>query len=723
MDKTTLKKTLRSLFPNVREGFFDNMDFDKELKSLATMLEKYDEEAAQRVRDSMGKQTAKDIAELFEAFMQYKEAVDKWSKEDFNFYGGDEVGKILSDLSDQYNKIDQKRIKTLKLLKKAEAGDAESIAVLRSTLGEKVWKEYVTHGKRAIEELANKEREVARLTAGEKAKEKASEILKKRLEEENIDLTDFGDKSIAQVRGLLEDLDGIKKEIETEIAQLFAGGVTAEEVTRMTELREELELLAKKTEDVGEELDKKIKESWINKVQNLTKAFSSLGKEISDFGDILGSDSLVEWGRSLTETSQLAGDLAKKISDLNKEMEGVSEDTAFKDLSAGAKAGIVGIIATAATSLYKSAKQPILDYIEYQDALTEATLRYRDALLEIRRENLTNIFGTDEMKLAAENAKILQEAEDEYAKTLEKINKVRLQGYKMGNGHTFGKTSLADILEDFSNQQGWNLYLDDGALNIDAIEAYYDSFSKKLSRKQKKLIEELIENSKALDDAAAQQAEYLTNLFSGVADSIADSMVDAFVESGDAAIDMGNIMSDVAKNMVSNLIKSMFIKDILDNYEQTLNDIVKDEGKSLDEKTGAALAVLDTALSEIDNLTPQIQAILEKYAEYLKGSEETTEETGLGTGIKEITEDTANLLASYLNAIRADVSYSRAIWERMGSSLQQIAVALAGFSAPSLMEYQAQIASNTYNTMLSTQSILSRLESVIDFEASSIRVV
>ena len=42
--------------------------------------------------------------------------------------------------------------------------------------------------------------------------------------------------------------------------------------------------------------------------------------------------------------------------------------------------------------------------------------------------------------------------------------------------------------------------------------------------------------------------------------------------------------------------------------------------------------------------------------------------------------------------------------------MQQIAAALAGFSAPSLMEYQAQIASNTYNTMISTQTILSRLE-------------
>jgi hypothetical protein len=331
------------------------------------------------------------------------------------------------------------------------------------------------------------------------------------------------------------------------------------------------------------------------------------------------------------------------------------------------------------------------------------------------------------MALAAENAKILNEAEQEYLDILEKINKARIQGYKEGALGRTGvkKQSLADMLGDISETQGWDLYNEDGDLNIEAIEAYYDSFKKRLTRKQRKLIEELIESSKALDDAAAQQAEYLTELFSGVADNIAESMIDAFLESGNAAIDMGNIMSDVARNMVSDLIQSMFIKDILDKYEKDLSDITKNEALSLDQKTSAALGVLDTALDEIDSLTPEIQAILEKYFEYLKGAEDTSDEGSLGTGIKGITEDTANLLASYLNAIRADVSYARVIWERMDVTMQQIAAALAGFSAPSLMEYQAQIASNTYNTMLATQSILSRLEGVMDYEggSASIRVI
>jgi hypothetical protein len=91
-------------------------------------------------------------------------------------------------------------------------------------------------------------------------------------------------------------------------------------------------------------------------------------------------------------------------------------------------------------------------------------------------------------------------------------------------------------------------------------------------------------------------------------------------------------------------------------------------------------------------------------------------ESNLGNGIKGITEDTANLLASYLNAIRADVSYSKTLWERMDARTQQIATMLAGFSAPTLMDYQKRIEANTADIAFNTQRILSELQSVMTSE-------
>lgn len=723
LDDDQMRRILKSLFPNAQEDWLKNFDFDAVLLKMAEELEKYDTQAASSLRDSIGKDAAKDLSDLFEAFMKYKEAVDDWTAEDFNFYGGDEVGKILRDLSKEYESIEKKRRKTLELLRKAETGDAEAIALLRTTLGEEVWKKYVTEGKAAIEELANAERDVAYKEAEDKAKEKASDMLKKRMEEENIDLTDFADKSLAQIGDLLKRLDNLKAKIEAEIARLEEGGVTEDERIRLVALAEELELLGKLSKDTGEEFDKNLGAVLEKIAKQTSKTFSNLGKEVSDFGKALKDDALIEWGEQLTNTADFVGDLAGKVSILAKEMDGFDPDnkTLFKDLSEGAKAGVVGVIASVALFAYKSIKNFIVEQIEYQDALTEATRKYHDTLLELRRENYSNIFGTDEMALAAENAKILAEAQKEYNDTLDEMNKKRVQGLRTasGGGVSFKKQSLMDMLKEISEGQGWNLYGEDGGLDLDAIEMYYETFKKRLTRKQRKLVEELIENGKALDDAAAQQAEFLTDLFSGVADSIADSMVEAFIESGNAAIDMGEIMSDVAKTMVADLIKSMFIKDILDKYQEDLKKITTDESKDLDQKTTEGLNVLDKALSEIDAVTPEIQKVLERYLEYLGAGEEADDDKSLGTGIKGITEDTANLLASYLNAIRADVSYARTIWERMDVSMQQIASALAGFSAPSLMEYQAKIESNTYNTMLATQSILSNLQSVMDYEGGT----
>lgn len=723
LDDGQMRKILKALFPNAKEDWLKNFDFDAVLKKMADELGKYDTKAASSLRDSVGKDSAKNLADLFEAFKKYKDAVDEWKREDFNFYGGGDIGKILRDLSDDYEKIEKKRRKTLELLRKAEAGDAESIALLREALGEEVWKKYVTEGKKAIEELANAERTVAYKEAEDKAKDKASEILKKRMEEENIDLTDFADKSIAQVRTLLQRLGNLKADIEAEMAKLEEGGLTENEKIKLAALIEALKILGKQAEDTGEELDKKIGDALEKIASQTSKTFSNLGKEISEFGKLLDAPLLEDLGEQFSELASFAGDFAEKVLSLSESLKGVEPGTAFKDLSEAVKGGIFAVAATAALAFFKQVKNAVTSYIQYQDLLNEKLYEYRDLMLELRREDFSNIFGTDEMALAAENAKILTEAQKEYNDTLDKMNSKNSVNWLVWNKDWNKANTLIEMLEGISSNQGWNLYDNNGMIDIDALEMYYETFKKSLSRKQRKLVEELIENGKAYDDAAAQQAEYLTDLFSGVADSIADNMINAFIESGNAAIDMGQIMSDVSKDMAADLLKNIMFERVFNEYSEALKKVWDKTEIGSEERVKETLDIINKAVAEIEALTPEFQAILEGIG-YLQ-TEQGAQESNLGTGIKGITEDTANLLASYLNAIRADVSYARVIWERMDSSMQQIAAALSGFSAPSLMEYQAQIASNTYNTMLSTQTILSRLESVMDYEggSASIRVI
>jgi hypothetical protein len=125
-----------------------------------------------------------------------------------------------------------------------------------------------------------------------------------------------------------------------------------------------------------------------------------------------------------------------------------------------------------------------------------------------------------------------------------------------------------------------------------------------------------------------------------------------------------------------------------------------------------AMAIINEAMEKAQALAPAFQQILNGIQSYFQmGQEEETQ--NLSEGIKGITEDTANLLASYLNAIRADVSFGKAQWAQMNIHLQQISNLLTGFSAPSLMEYQAQIAANTFNAAQNTRDILSRIDMVL----------
>lgn len=76
----------------------------------------------------------------------------------------------------------------------------------------------------------------------------------------------------------------------------------------------------------------------------------------------------------------------------------------------------------------------------------------------------------------------------------------------------------------------------------------------------------------------------------------------------------------------------------------------------------------------------------------------TSTKSGLSKGIQGTTEETSNLLASYLNAVRADVSVIRRIME-MGSSAEDNPVSQA-----QLLQLQV-IAQNTAQTAMNTEAI------------------
>ena len=182
-------------------------------------------------------------------------------------------------------------------------------------------------------------------------------------------------------------------------------------------------------------------------------------------------------------------------------------------------------------------------------------------------------------------------------------------------------------------------------------------------------------------------------------------MVDAFIETGNAATDLGDIVGSVAKKMAAGLIKSLYIKPILDQYSKEIENISLNSDLGKEEKTLQSLSVFDKAVAAIAQQADDINATMNKLSGFWEGMDANASET-LANGIKGVTEDTANLLASYLNAMRADLSGVR--------QLQAQHLPIISGAMPTIMDHLAKIQAHTYDTSQYTGQMLTRLTDIYD---------
>lgn len=264
-------------------------------------------------------------------------------------------------------------------------------------------------------------------------------------------------------------------------------------------------------------------------------------------------------------------------------------------------------------------------------------------------------------------------------------------------------------------------YIVDDAFNLNPeILADYD----KLDDATKQLIDNWEDIKKASEEAQEKMRASLKDLVGELGTDLSDALVEAFRNKD--LYSALNEFEDSVRKVFENLIQQAVFAAV---FQKALEDMQKGMENSM--MPGGDGDIKD----DIMNFFNQVPALMNAYNEAMKEAEAQAEELGidlfkptnqssgsLGGGIQQITENTANLLASYMNALRSDVAFERGLLQ---THLPQISDVLIR-TCPSLLEYQAQIAANTYNTALKTaqiaelnQSILARLESVIDFDGEA----
>lgn len=612
------------------------------------------------------------------------------------------------------------------------------------TFGEDAWDEFfdslVTEGSSAIDKLILKNKEFEKTVAQNKIEDLAKEYANQLTADLN--LTDWSDKTLRQISTIRESLanlmEGDSVVDTTTIEAIKAAGLTLEEFEVLVD-----KFLGKK---FGEAVDEQMKTAQ-KAAQSFATIFGDLGGAFVNLGDATESEALGGVGQVLNVTEDVAttilecealwsavGDAAKTAASVTGEVAKATGGllSSLSIITMIVKLVIIAIeqIANAIGASAKAQRELNMAAIEYAKVMNEISLNLADTMFgdnfrAILKENFEQTQRTYE-NLINLYLKLIEDsvANRDLSGTPKLHDMVDIARY-FGFG-AFYTQEMADALSKIFPDWTFNTidgskeqfleYIEFLKLHRQELEnALKNESGYKLSAAAKEDLAQILDAYEQYMKALEELKKSVQDIFGSMADDIVSNMIDAFKRTGDAAADLEKVFQNLGETLLKSLASSWVIDNILNKYEDRAVGILERMAFGEDEFNVA---------NDLANLTNDIKSDLENGADFIGSLAKVFSDAGLlGTegedaqtladGIKGITEDTANLLASYLNAIRADVSYARVIWERLDVTSQKIAASLAGFSAPNFMEYQMQIAANTQNIATNTERIMNYIGDVI----------
>ncbi|MDE7081660.1 MAG: hypothetical protein K2O78_08420 [Muribaculaceae bacterium] len=310
------------------------------------------------------------------------------------------------------------------------------------------------------------------------------------------------------------------------------------------------------------------------------------------------------------------------------------------------------------------------------------TMRVDRAEEDIRRLEMLN-------KLASRNsnsfrARITQKERDKLTQ--------REAAYKEGGAYGYQRQLMTEQLAELEKQRQAEL---DKKKTDSSVVADYEN--------------QIDEMKVQIQQFAEETANALYGIYlNGWAEQLGDSLVEAFAAGEDAAEafdkTVGDIMRDVTSKMISQDILAPMFGD-LRNFLFGENGMGGAFGADF-KLDASEMAAMKTYLDKIkDEGIPAAEELFNAINEATGGilNETDTAKSGLSAGIQSVTEDTADLIASYINAIRADVSIATNIhWPKLlNEFMPQLSVI-----AQQQLSIQGQIAENTLRNAVAAEAIV-----------------
>jgi hypothetical protein len=221
-------------------------------------------------------------------------------------------------------------------------------------------------------------------------------------------------------------------------------------------------------------------------------------------------------------------------------------------------------------------------------------------------------------------------------------------------------------------------------------------------------IRNLIKVYEAWDEANKQVKASLTDIFGQLGSDIASNMINSFIEVGKATANLEDSFYSLGQTILETFLQTAIIEDVLmpkiDDLSAMMTNVATG-GMSMEEFAVELGAFSDDLKATLEALAPAWEEVFKVFQEEGLLQTQGAVTTDMGEGIKGITEDTASLLASYINAMRADLSMMKGIQAKYLPAI--------GESMPTIMDYLAQIQANTYNTAMSNASLLDETRAIL----------
>lgn len=524
--------------------------------------------------------------------------------------------------------------------------------------------------------------------------------------------------------------------MKAEISDSDNGEKLASYRAMLVKIREELDKIERGEREAQGKDDNKGKiKDW----KELYKVLDKVNDSFIEIGDSVGGTA----GKIIKEAGQMTSSLlqmANAVKSIETNMESLNKASVILTaISAGLKV-VTGIFG-------------LFNRTDYMAEYRKEVAKLNDELKKVKENaridsgEYDTIFGTDEWANARNNIDAARDALMRYQSTLNDIKNRKVYedvSDKVANIFDIDLDKTFDSLEEsLANMQvqirhsTWfrsakyaslkdaapELFNEDSSVNMDALAEFVNSdMFKKLSEENQRYLQQMLDNWSTYEEALDSVKNYLTGIFGDLGNTMMDALVDAFENGTDAAKKFTDSVSDMLEKLATNMIYSATLGPIMENAQERMLEITKNEELSDEEKFKGYTSVMEGMTNDALAQQEMAMKLMEEYKKMAKEkgwdiyTPDNEKQNGLSQSVKGITEDQANVLGSYLNAIRHDVSVKRSLLENIAGNL------LPTMSITAQAQLQ-QLNAIADNTKINADAALEIQKSAIAIQTSLLSVI